>query len=599
MLQRTARALYVPFLILSIFAMRIGWLIPDGVAYCSYLPTLILDGDLNFWNQYAASGVITREMIHGATISSNGHVVMLWGVGAALLWMPFWLLGHLLTMIAAALHQSWTPNGFTFYYNFGIRFGTAVMALSALALNIRYSREYCSARSAVAGVLLTAIGTPFYWYTFHFADYAHIPAALSISLFLIVWQIYRTERAKTYGFLLGLLGGLIMMIKPNQVFVFLFPIAMWLAQWKKESFNALLKQAGWMFLGAIVAFGIQIWIWQILFGNPLGPILEKGVRHYYGFFAGRFWLVDVLSSSYHGLFFFSPLLICSFVGLILLLKVDRIMAVPSLIILILQILLMANERYFWEGTAFGLRRMVDWTPLFALGTAYSLDMAFKRKWMVLPIAATAWTILLAFTYSRHPAGVLNDYQPPRLILSWIAQALREIPDAMRSALSLPAPARFFFPAFLVFAAAGYVFYRSILRLADTNSPDVSRLKFSLETLMVAVLSLVLIGYALVSRASMRDEQSLTHYARQLESLRSRQDASTAMEQVTFLVSEGKYIALSRNWNSARSSFAEALLRSPVPVETSQEIRQFLLQHLDPDAAGKYLNSISPQPGVPR
>src|SRR5438093_2269773 len=131
----SARAIYVAFVALSSIAMKIGWLIPDGAGYASYLASLFLDGDLNFWNQYTLSGIITPNLIHGATLTANGYIFTFWAIGAPLLWMPFWLIGHLITLIGHHFGQSWAANGFTIYYNIGIRFGTALMGLCALIMN--------------------------------------------------------------------------------------------------------------------------------------------------------------------------------------------------------------------------------------------------------------------------------------------------------------------------------------------------------------------------------------------------------------------------------------------------------------------------------
>jgi hypothetical protein len=585
------RALYVAFVALSSLAMKIGWIIPDGAGYASYIASLFLDGDLNFWNQYVMSGIITPDLIHGSTLTTNGYVFTFWGIGAPLLWMPFWLLGHALTLLSHFIGQSWTPNGFTFYYNFAVRFGTALMGFCALILNTAWARKYCGSRPAIIGILLTAIGTPYYWYLFNFADCSHVPASFAIMLFLVLWERYRTEREKTTGLLLGLLGGFVTMVKPNHVFIFLFPIAMWLAEWRKQSRADLLKQATTVFAGYVIAFGVQMWIWQILFGNPLGPILEKGVTHYYKFFAGRFWLIDVLFSSYHGLFFFAPIAICSFLGLAKLIRMDRIVAIPALLILIIQILLMASERYFWEGVSFGLRRVVDWTPLFALGIAYSIKTIFRGKWIMLPVVATLWTALLAFIYSRHPIGLLNDYQPPAVILNWMADSLRDLPAAIRSLFSLPAPAKLFLPAMIIFSIGGYFIYKAILHFGSACLEEGNERRKTLQVFSVIVIALVLTGYALIGRAAIRGDQSKLHYARELKWLAKNQDRIMAGEELSFLLNEGKYLVLTRNWDAARPSFEEAIQTSPVPQETIREISDFTQQHLPPPEARKYLDSL--------
>jgi hypothetical protein len=428
-------------------------------------------------------------------------------------------------------------------------------------------------------------GTPFYWYLFIGGDQSHIPAAFVISLFLLTWDAYRTgSRENWNGFLLGLLGGLAAIVKPNHIVIFLFPLAMWIADSRKnESKKHILPEIIMVAAGSIFALSLQFWIWNILFGNPLGPIMEKGITHYYGFFEGKFWLLDVLFSSYHGLFFFSPVLIFSFYGLYRLIRIDGMFAIPSLVILLFQILLMANERFLWEGAAFGLRRIADWTPVLAIGLAVAMQR-LKGSWKIIPVAATLWTIFLVLTYSSRPLGVLNEYQSPAVVLNWQWATIREFPSILKSIMNFPAPPKIFLPAFLIFAIPGFLVFYGCLRLSESQKTS--------KTLLIILLCLFTLTYGLVSRAALRGSASLEKSKAGLEWLARNQDRLGAAEEVTFLLSEGKYIALSRNWNEAKPSFEEALSKSPDQRATAGEIRRFANAHLSREDADAFLKSLS-------
>jgi len=586
---------YLAFLVLCWFAMKVGWLNPDGIGFCSYNASLYLDGDLNFWNQYVNTGVINRNSIHGAALTANGYVFTGWVVGAPMLWMPFWLLGHALTAASHLFGQTWTSNGFTVYYNLAVRFATAVLGLCALTMNLFWVRQYAGARAALLGILLVAVGTPYYWYWFHIADQSHVPASFAISLFLIVWEAYRRgANGRINGFLMGILGGLVGIVKPYHLLIFLFPLSHWISELKTKQKKIILKETGWVAGGAILAVSLQVWIWQIVFGNPLGPILEKGIKHYYKFFAGRYWLPDVLFSSYHGLFFFAPVLVLSFWGLFRLIRKDPVVAIPSLLILILQILFMASERYFWEGAAFGLRRVVDLTPLFALGIVYALRN-LRRVSVALACLAAVWTILLTLTYIHRPLGILNDYQPPSLILSWIGQALSDLPTAFRLLFSPPARFNVLILAAVVLGPVGYLLVLGCIRITArclNSNPSNSSSARSLEILTGILLVSFVFTYILVGRASFRGEDSKKKYSREFQWLAAHQDAIVAAEEVSFLLNEARYLALSRDWIAAKPSFVEALRISPKPLETKSLIAAFARQHTTSDEAQRYIDSIA-------
>ena len=587
-----AAVVYLPFLLVCCFELRFGWVIPDGAGFASYLPSLYLDHDLNLFNQYVHCGIIDRTFIHGAAVTPNGYPLNLWTVGTAVLWTPFWLLGHALTYLTRFLGQSWTPNGFTLYYNLGIHFATAWMGFYALFLNKSNAERYVDSRSAIMAVALITFGTPFYWYLFQLADASHVPASFVIALFVAVFLAYRNgERSRITGLLLGLLGGLATITKPNNILIFLFPLVLWFSEFRQTPRRKLLSEIGWVLLGAGLTILLQITIWQILFGNPAGPMAGKGVTHHYHFFTGHFWLIDVLFSSYHGLLFFSPVLLFSFLGLVLLLRTDRLIAMPAILILVLQILLMANERYFWEGAAFGLRRFVDWTPLFTLGLAYACRHVLRSWLKVFPVVACIWTVLLHLTYSAKPTHVLLNYQPPQEIFSWILEMIADLPERMTKLLDLPAPAHLYLPAFLVFGALGFLLFYGLLKVRSSYLEPQANQSRSPHVLIMVILVLLILTYGTVGLAAFNGESSKRKYNRQLEWLAKNQERVLAAEETEFVMHEGKYLALSRSWENARASFLEAIQMSPDPAATAAQIRAFACQHLPRDQAIPFLRSL--------
>src|SRR5688572_24021057 len=154
--------LYVLFLIFCVVALKPGLLILDGLAYFSYLPSLFLDHDLNFWNEFTFGGAIKPQAQNVRGITPAGYVSNHWSIGPALLWSPFWLIGHWMTLIL----PGWPVNGFSVYYNLAVRFATALMGLLTLLFSVRWAARYSSNRVAVFSAIFVAFGTPFYWYMF-------------------------------------------------------------------------------------------------------------------------------------------------------------------------------------------------------------------------------------------------------------------------------------------------------------------------------------------------------------------------------------------------------------------------------------------------
>lgn len=81
----------------------------DGTFYYAYLPTIWLDGDLDFTNQYRYLIGPGREAIAGFT--PRGLPVNAYPVGPALLWSPFFLAAHLAVLASRALARPSPPTG--------------------------------------------------------------------------------------------------------------------------------------------------------------------------------------------------------------------------------------------------------------------------------------------------------------------------------------------------------------------------------------------------------------------------------------------------------------------------------------------------------
>ena len=559
--------------------VELGWLIPDGIGYASYLPSLILDGDLHFSNQYSITGMIRQGATHGSRVTSNGYVSNPWGIGSSVLWLPFWLLGHLLTYASALWGQKWAPYGFSVYYNMGIRFGTALYAVGCILLICRSLKNLVQVRTAILTGILITLGTPFYWYTFLHADLAHIPAAFAIALFFLLWYSDKLGSDPKNGFLLGILGGLIAAIKPNDVLIFLFPLVSQLKNFSFQKSIAILS-------GALIAGGLQVCVWQILYGHPLGPVHDPSLH--YAFFVGHFRLIDVLFSSYHGLFFFSPVLILSLVGLFLLARRDALTGMVCLVVIVLQIALMASERYFWEGAAFGLRRLVDWTPLLAIGLGCFLEK-LKKPGLIAATIATLWTILLAITYSGYPAAVLYDFQPAHVILKWVQTSITSFPSRFLQMIQPALPMTILIPGILVFSIPGYFILKSFIKLRESSE------KQKLFLIPVGILLVPLLAsYLLVGRAAVNADAARKRYAADVSKLLLNQNREIALLEVESLLKEGMYIGVTRNWELAKESFREALKVTPDHNSTMQRIREVLNAHLQPDEVEPYVKSLVPE-----
>src|SRR5256885_984345 len=266
----------------------------DGIGYFSYLHTLVVDHDLDFTNEYQA--VRTEHVGYYPLLiqsrTSTGMLADYFPVGAAIVSLPVYL-------VTLALHPSGEPQ-FGPPFSVTLTLVSLLMGLLALVLAYRLASAIITPRPAVIGVAAAALATPFIYYLVYEPSYSHTFSACAVGAFLYVWWWRRDRRSALGWFALGVLGGLMGLIRYQDGPLLLIGL--------------LDKPRRWWHLlpflaGVLVAFAPQLPIDQVLFGSllparPAGPDLQ--------FLPGPH--LYLLFSRFPALFTLSPILLLAVAG---------------------------------------------------------------------------------------------------------------------------------------------------------------------------------------------------------------------------------------------------------------------------------------------
>ena len=363
-------------------------LYPDGQGYYSYLPSLFVDGDIDFYNEFTQMRIPVP-----LAVTPTGYISNIWSFGSAFFWTPFYVAGKLLATVDEYPYGNW--------YWFWINLGTIAYGLMAYFLIAQMLKE--SGRSASRWIVgaLAFLGTPMFFYTFAVSSTAHGITAFAATLFLWYWvQSYRSPQAKSRYVLLGIFAGFAAMVRSQEA---LFSLALF----GELAVRALRKELplkdafsyGGIFCAAFVAGLLpQLFIWKIIYGSFFAAPAQFNLSFDY------FALSQVLFSSYHGILYWTPVFFLAFAGL----AVGTVRA-PALyggmlLAFIGQLMVNACCVAFWEGYAFGLRQMTSSLPLVAFGLAELVRVFHARRgflrvagWTVL-VLPVLWTTGLLFNY---------------------------------------------------------------------------------------------------------------------------------------------------------------------------------------------------------
>ncbi|HEY7574543.1 MAG TPA: hypothetical protein VIB08_05230, partial [Thermoanaerobaculia bacterium] len=320
-------------------------------------------------------------------------------MGTALLWSPFYLGAHALVLAARALGAGVAADGYGTPYLAAVCYASALYGFLGMLLVHDALRRHGSfpeptPRLAVAALWL---GTPVLYYMTLAPGFSHAASLFAVSLLLWLWLRVRArgEGSVRDWALVGAAGGLAALVREQDV-LFLAVPALDLA-WRHLRplrLPALIARAAALFAAAGLVFLPQLVAYQAMYGRfgPSGIVTRKMDYASPFFFA-------VLFDPGHGLYFWTPLLLAASVGLALALRRGRDEVALLLALgLLLQVWICGSIQTWTQAGAFGSRRFVSATPIFAVwgGLVYAaLEPRFKRVG-VSSVAAVfvAWNLSL-------------------------------------------------------------------------------------------------------------------------------------------------------------------------------------------------------------
>jgi len=350
----------------------------DGIGYFAYLHSVVVDHDLDLTDEYQAvkaEGISYFPALI-ETRTSTGVLADFFPVGPALLASPAYLL-------ALAVRPSAEPQ-------YGPPFSTVLslvsllLGLLALALSQRLAAAITNPAAATAGVAGAALATPFLYYLLYEPSYSHTFSAFAVAAFLYLWWRGRDRRTATGWLALGLVGGLMGLIRYQDGPLLLIGFL----DRPRRPWHLLL------FVGAaLLAFAPQLAVDRVLFG---GWLPERPPDQALQFFPGHY--LDVLLSSDHGLFSWTPVAVLAVAGYWFL--PDRRLRVAAGFALLVEVVLSGAAPDWFGGFSFGMRRFLALTPFFAIGLAALAQRVGPRLRWGAVAAFSAWNLVLItnFTY---------------------------------------------------------------------------------------------------------------------------------------------------------------------------------------------------------
>jgi hypothetical protein len=196
---------------------------------------------------------------------------------------------------------------------------------------------------------------------------------LATSLLTFIWWRTRHRQTAARYAVIGALVGAVALVRWQDAVFLAAPVMDAVSaalsgpgdratRWRRSAIN-LLACAG----AAAAAFVPQMIVWFVIYGDPLLVPQGSGFMRWsdpHG--------LDVLFSTFRGLFTWTPVVALSLAGIFLVWSRLRQVGMTLAVIFLLSWYVNASAADWWAGEAFGARRFVSCFPIFVIGCSAAL-----------------------------------------------------------------------------------------------------------------------------------------------------------------------------------------------------------------------------------
>jgi hypothetical protein len=338
----------------------------------------------------------------------TGLYLAKYSMGVAVMMLPFFLIGHLLTLLTG-----YPADGFSLFYQLSVGFAGVVYALVGLFLLKRVLQRFFAPWVVVVTLLGVLLGTNMFNYASFDSTFSHAFSFCLFALLLYILPHWYQSMSYRNSLLLAAVCGLIILVRVPNGLVWLFVPFFGITGLEnlKERVRFFWQHKILLLLMVLTIFLIQlpqILYWHFITGHWLVNSYQSE-----GF---RFWqephLWGVLFGEQRGLFVWSPVLLLCIPGLWFMANKVQPFFLPTIIYLPILLYLTASWHDQGLGATYGQRLWIDSLSILALPLA---SLLAALRWKTERIAVTVLVgllIMLSLTQTfRYWQGEIDPYKP--------------------------------------------------------------------------------------------------------------------------------------------------------------------------------------------
>ncbi len=458
-------ALVLIFLITVPFLLT-PWIYTDGVGEYAWVRSIVIDGDLDCSNEYEhytqkfqkQYGWVGTGYDLCPIKSKTGVQINKYPIGSALLWGPFFIIGHIITVLFTSL----PADGYSKIYVMMVSFGSCFYAFLGILLGYYISRRFFPQRLVFFAAIGIWFATSIPVYMYLNPSMPHNTSLFVVTLFLFYWLKTIDKRNLIQWAILGALGGLMTLVRMENIVFLIAPflesminLIHYVKSKDKQKIQGLIFRNILLFIFAIIVFFPQLYVWKVVFGqffiqpyeiaermaqntlNSAGHDTNmSGGSSLFSFlhFLTHPHLGETLWGSSYGIFIWTPIIFFCVLGLIYFFKKDKRIAFIILMAFLAIIYVTSNAQK--GGASFGDRYLIRCTSIYIIGLS-GIFYFLKNKignlvFIIITCVFIIWNGLLIVQYST---GLVNRAGP----VNWSKTIKNQFTESPKKLLLMAKP----------------------------------------------------------------------------------------------------------------------------------------------------------------
>jgi len=363
----------------------------DGIGYYAYVRSFVIDGDLEFRNEWAVArddDITNPEFLKSDSLfyprlninpeyyetTATGLTPNRYSVGLSMLWAPFFLTAHGLVHVLRFLGSSVSADGYSRPYIWLCAFGSAFYGLMALIQSYWIGRRFFSRKTVLFSTIICWFATSLLCYMYALPLTKHAAGFFLVAALIYLSMKIRDQQRFWHWPVIGMILAFFVMINPMNGIFTLCLLPAFIDDIKRHLWKRIFKN----FIAVVAVFCIflipHVMIGRLLYGRVVLQFMKVAIgdRTMSRLFTMQWHsphFLDVLFSSKHGLFTWTPVVFPAVLGLIMFMRKSPVTGIILTGCFIGVVYFLGCTHVWFQGSSFGGRQFVSHTATFILGMA--------------------------------------------------------------------------------------------------------------------------------------------------------------------------------------------------------------------------------------